>query len=239
MQALTITATMPHGVVSSRPWGVALDGLLSSVLWHRRKREARESNDYLIFQPDQVPEDLDLPLARCGDAETPDWHWMATFADRLPRFDEEIIDLRLQTAHTNRSRLQQLVPVIGTYAVSDRRGRYQRKYIPVLARPCSELTWNAVGDAELIRDLLQDLPAIGKHRGTGEGVVSQWTVTDAPDTPWWSAGHEHEPGILGRTAPLRCLQDVAELRTGPAGEAPIRPPYLHPASRTPSRHPAR
>lgn len=41
MIALEITATTPHGIVLSRPWGVAFDGLLASVLWHRRKWDAR------------------------------------------------------------------------------------------------------------------------------------------------------------------------------------------------------
>ena len=48
MLALQITATTPHGVVLSRPWGMALDGLLASVLWHRRKWTARAAGQFTL-----------------------------------------------------------------------------------------------------------------------------------------------------------------------------------------------
>ncbi len=68
-----------------------------------------------------------------------------------------------------------------------------------MAHPATSLTWRAVGDPDLIRDLLTDLPSIGKHRSVGEGLVTRWDVTETPDVPDWVAVHEHEPGILGRS----------------------------------------
>ena len=41
-----------------------------------------------------------------------------------------------------------------------------------MAHPATSLTWRAVGDPDLIRDLLTDLPSIGKHRSVGEGLVN-------------------------------------------------------------------
>src|SRR3979490_1718673 len=92
MIALQITATTPHGIVLSRPWGIALDGLLASVVWHRRKWAARAAGQHLTYQHTALPpphthrpEALCLPLARGGDpADDTDWHWMATFADLHP-----------------------------------------------------------------------------------------------------------------------------------------------------------
>lgn len=241
MIALQITATTPHGVVLSRPWGVSLDGLLASVLWHRRKWAARAAGEDIRYQHTEQPECLDLPLARCGDpAHDSDWHWMATFADLHPhthRSSEH--DIRWRTSRTNRHRLQHLTPRIGSQAVSNTTGRYQNRVIPVIAHPATSLTWRAVGDPDRIRDLLAELASIGKHRGVGEGLVTRWEITETPDVPAWVAGHEHERGVLGRTAPTRCLARNPNIATGPLDVATIRPPYLHPSSRTDAYQPAR
>ena len=241
MISLQITATTPHGIVLSRPWGVALDGLLASVLWHRRKWAARTAGKSFTYQDTDIPESLDLPLARCGDPDRDhDWHWMATFADLHPHPHDDIEpDIRWRTSRTDRARLQHLSPVIGSQAVSDNQGRYQRRVVPVMATPSSSLTWRAVGDPNRIRDLLTELPSIGKHRGVGEGVVTQWQVNNTPDVPQWAAGHEHEPGVLGRTTPLRCLDSHHEVAAGALGMATVRPPYLNPHSRTTTYSPAR
>lgn len=239
MIPLHITAHTPHGVVLSRPWGIAFDGLLASVLWHRRKWSARANGETLTYQPDQPPATLDLPLARCGDPDHhADWHWMATFADLHPRPQNATTpDIRWRTSRTDRTRLQHLSPEISK-AVSDSTGRYQRRVVPVIAHPAKQLTWRAVGDPELISDLLTDLPSIGKHRGVGEGLVTGWDVIAAPELTDWAAGHEHEPGVLGRSVPPRCLTNHS------AGAAPltatgVRPPYLHPDSRAAAYQPAR
>jgi CRISPR type IV-associated protein Csf3 len=238
---IQITATTPHGVVLARPWGIALDGLLASVLWQRHKWAAREAGHHLTYHPDQPPEPIDLPLARCGDPNRDaDWHWMATFADLHPR-DPEVLetDVRWRTSRTNHQRLQHLAPTIGRQAVTDRAGRYQHRIIPVMAHPATTLTWRAVGDPEAIRNLLTDLRSIGKHRDVGEGLVTRWDVATTPDVTRWDAGHTHEPGVLGRTAPARCLAQHPTVATGPPATAPVRPPYLHPQSRAAAYHPAR
>ncbi len=108
MIALHITATTPHGVVLARPWGIALDGLLASVLWHRRKWAAREAGEDFSYRASDTPEVLDIPLARCGDpSRDQDWHWMATFADLHSRPHATIEpDIRWRTSRTDRTRLQ-------------------------------------------------------------------------------------------------------------------------------------
>lgn len=238
MIALQVTATTPHGIVLSRPWGVALDGLLASVLWHRAKWAARAAGQHFTYQPDAPQETMPLPLARCGDPDCDtDWHWMATFADLHPRVQAVTEpDIRWRLSHTNHQRLQQLTPFIGRQAVSDSAGRYQRRTVPVLAHAATHLMWRAVGDPERIRELLDDLTSIGKHRGVGEGLVSRWEVDEIPDVDHWSAGHEHESGVLGRTIPVRCHRTEI---TGPVATGAVRPPYLHPSSRTTVYQPAR
>lgn len=123
-------------------------------------------------------------------------------------------------------------------AVSDRRGRYQTRTIPVIAHPTTTVSWRAVGDPELVADLLAGLDSIGKHRAVGEGRVTRWHITETPELDEWAAGHEHDPGVLGRTAPPRCLTNTTTT-TGPLGTGTLRPPYLHPASRSTTYQPAR
>lgn len=231
MVPLIVTATTPHGVVLSRPWGMALDGLLASVIWHRRKWAARCAGERFVYQGEREPETLELPLRRCGDSDDPDWHWLATFADLHPPADAGgANDVRWRTSRTDHRRLQHLAPVIGSQAVSDRTGRYQSRTVPVIAHPVSAVTWRAVGDVDAVAELLADLPSIGKHRGAGEGAVAHWEVSAAPGLSEWAAGHEHAPGILGRATPPRCLATAPADRH--SGLTAIRPPYLHPASRT-------
>ncbi len=239
MIALQITATTPHGIVLARPWGIAFDGLLASVLWHRRKWAARAAGKHFTYQPDAPQEDLPLPLARCGDPDRDDdWHWLATFADLHPRTQQAIEpDMRWRTSRTDHHRLQHLTPTTSR-SVSDTTGRYQRRIVPVMAHAATHVSWRAVGDPDRIRDLLTDLNSIGKHRGVGEGLVTHWEVTEAPSLSDWSAGHEHEAGVLGRTTPPRCLTGTSTA-TGPLGTGTLRPPYLHHTRRSKAFQPAR
>ena len=242
MIALQITATTPHGVVLSRPWGVAFDGLFASVLWHRRKWAARAAGEHFTYRHSDTPETLELPLARCGDPDNDgDWHWMATFADLHPRpHNTAEPDIRWRTSRTDRHRLQHLTPIIGRQAVSDSTGRYQRRIVPVLAHPATKLTWRAVGDPDLIRDLLTELPLIGKHRGVGEGRrhalgchrnLGCARVGGRPRTRAGRSGSH-------RSATLPRKQHCAPDPHGRRGSG-VRPPYLHPVSRTAAYQPAR
>lgn len=235
MEPLTITARTPHGVVLSRPHGVSFDGLLASVLWHRAKYAAYATGaPWRRFSALDTPAVLELPLARCGDIDQDeDWHWACTFSEQHPHTTQP--STRWRTSRTDHARLQQISPSISPSRVTDRAGRYQSRLIPILAHLTTSLTWHAVGDADAIRELLEELPAIGKHTGTGEGIVTDWTVAPAPELSVWSAGHEHSPGILGRPTPVRCtglpgattgIGDEHELRT-----TAVRGPYLHPSTR--------
>lgn len=233
MIPLIVTATTPHGIALARPWGPPLDALLASVLWDRTKWAARAAGTHMTYQPDDEPETLDLPLARCGRGDT--WHWMATCADLHGPIDDP--DIRWRTATTDRDRMHQLTCPTGN-VIRERSGRYQRRRIPVMVHCATTVTWRAVGDPDRIYALLTELSAIGKHRGVGEGRVSNWSVAAAPELPRWDAGHLHEPGVLGRAAPLRCLKHVPGLQTGPVGTTSIRPPYMHQGTRVTAGTPA-
>jgi len=102
--------------------------------------------------------------------------------------------------------------------------------MPLLVTPCAAVTWQAVGDAAAILELLEPLVSIGKKRSTGEGHVLRWEVALAEDLDEFTAGHLHADGTLGRPCPLTCRERAgAEVLDGGRGRAGIRPPYMHPA----------
>lgn len=225
-QPLEITAALPFGIAAGRPWGLSLDGLLASVLWHRAKAAAAATDTPLIYDPTATPVDLDLPLARCTLGDT--WHWMATFANTHPATEHP--DVRLRTRRTDHRDLQRLSPHVSS-TVSDVRGRYRNRTTPTLATITATATWRAVGDLDAIDELLGELTAIGKHRHTGEGAVTGWTLT-LLDVSEWSAGHEHTPGVLGRTTPLDCVTGHGDITHGGIATIAVRAPYIHPSRHT-------
>ena len=219
-----IRAHMPHGVALGHPWGIALDGLLASQLWVEHLTSTPADRIAWPSETDQPP-DLDLPLARCArPADVEDWHWAATCADPAPTGHRVT---RWWTEHADIPALTSLIG--GPPSVSSRQGRYRDRHMPVHVLVTPWLEWWAVGDPEKIHDLLSPLPAVGKYRRHGEGVISHWEVTPIDRDPH-DAGHLHIDGTLGRPAPADCIPTHLHHLTGPAG---IRPPYMHPSRRRP------
>ena len=224
MVPLRVTADLPHGVCFGTPWGISLDGLLASVLWHRRKAAAAARSEVLTYDPLTVPEDLELPLARC-EAGQP-WHWMCTFAHTTPATAQP--EPRMRSSRTDHADLQRLSPSVPS-TVSDTRGHYRKRLIPAVATVTATATWRAVGDPEEIAELLAEVTEIGKYRTSGEGRVSSWTIEPAPGDDVWSAGHEHHPGVLGRSTPAPCVADHPDIAHGGRGRVAVRAPYAHPS----------
>lgn len=221
MEPLVIIARMAGGVAHSLPWGIALDGILASELWHQTKPSL--DLDTPALDVDNPP-DLDLPLARC--APTGDlWHWAATCAHPDPIPDHP--DVHRWTGRVDHRHLEHLTTSLPKI-VSDRQGRYRARRMPLLTTPCLTLTWYAVGDPDPIEDLLAGVHSIGKKRSQGEGRVLSWTVTPAPHLDEFTAGHLSPTGALGRPCPPACLTG-REIATGGVGLAALRPPSMHPS----------
>lgn len=220
MIPITVTATMATGVAHTSPWGISLDGLLASELWHTRKAQDPPAEPALDAAD---PPDLDLPLARCvPDADGP-WHWAATCAwpDPIPT---------LPTVHTWTGRadhraLEHLTPALPK-VLSDRQGRYRARCMPLLITNCATLTWSAIGDPDAITEILAGVIYIGKKRSQGEGRVLDWNVTPAPHLTPFAAAHLNPAGTLGRPTPPGCLTTHPELAT-PLGYVGVRPPHMH------------
>ena len=224
MVPLRVSAELSHGVCFGTPWGISLDGVLASVLWHRRKAAAAARGEVLTYDPLGVPDDMELPLARC-EAGQP-WHWMCTFAHTHPVTAQP--EPRMRSSRTDHADLQRLAPSVPS-TVSDARGHYRKRLIPAVATITATATWRAVGDPAAIAELLGEVTEIGKYRTSGEGRVSAWSVDPMPGDDVWSAGHEHHPGVLGRSAPAQCVAGRPDITHGGRSRIAVRAPYTHPS----------
>lgn len=221
---LRVTADLPHRVCFGTPWGISLDCLLASVLWHRRKTVAAAGGEVLTYDPLGVPADLALPLERC-EAGRP-WHWMCTFAHTTPATPQP--ELRMRSIRTDHIDLQCLSPSVPS-TVSDTRGHYRKRPIHAAAAITVTATWRAVGDPEKITELLVEVTEIGKYRTSGDGRVAAWSVEGTPVDDVWSAGHEHHPGVLGRSTPAACVADCPDIAHAGRYRVAVRAPYAHPS----------
>lgn len=228
LQPLTVTARLEAGIVFGHPWGIALDGLLASILLDQG------GGDEMKVLDQATPSVLELPLTRCDAGRS--WHWAATCAwpvdgrDLLPH-------VNYYSAHADHRHLEALAETTPK-TVSDRRGRFRAHYRPLLVTTCTAVVWQAVGDVDEILNLLAQVPAIGKKRTHGHGRVHEWTVTPTPTLASWDASHLHPDGTLGRPCPPSCLDGRAEVVDGGRGRAGVRPPYIHPATQADVRLPA-
>ncbi|WP_054248623.1 hypothetical protein [Rhodococcus opacus] len=230
MVPIVIRARMAAGVAHAVPWGISLDGLLASEIRENTKAAARAAGtDYTPYSPDTVPEDLDLPLARCTSDGADRWHWAATFA--WPEDEVPGPHVQYWSARPDQQALDQMSAELPAL-VSERQGRYRSRVMPLPLTVCRHLVWRAIGDSAAVAELLGPIMSIGKKRGAGHGHVLSWEITEHADADPWEFAHLHPNGNLGRTAPPTCLHDHRDVRTGGEGQMGLRPPYMHHARRT-------
>ncbi|MDF3311561.1 hypothetical protein P3H15_42035 [Rhodococcus sp. T2V] len=233
---LVIRARMAAGVAHGVPWGISLDGLLASEIRENTKAAAREvGTDYEPYSPDTVPEDLELPLARCPGDGGDRWHWAATFA--FPEDEAPGPHVQYWSARPDQQALGQISAELPAL-VSERQGRYRSRVMPLPLTVCRHLVWRAVGHRAAITELLTPIVSIGKKRGAGHGHILSWEITEHPASDLWEFAHLHPDGTLGRTAPPACLHEHGHVPTGGEGRMGLRPPYMHPSRRTPVLLPA-
>lgn len=226
-----VTATLQDGVAHATPWGISLDGILASEVHYRRKAELfADGRDHTPLVDQEDPEDLPLPLVRCGQGAQ--WHWAATCSWPVDGHDL-LPDVRRWMSQMDHRAVTDVVDDSLQKVIDDQRGRYRAHLMPLLVTSTSAVTWTCVGDVDEITRLLEPVQAIGKKRAHGNGHVLRWEVRRSPGLDAWAAGHLHPDGSLGRPCPPACLEEattavvgVDELATGRTG---IRPPLVHPS----------
>lgn len=242
---LTVTAHLQQGVVLDPLFGTALDGLLASVLRDRAKSHASTEAGHPVTGSlldgglsADTPAEVPLPLARCSkgvliDSVPPSgwWHWAATTAYPVG-FDHELVtgdpDVHYETTRVKERTAEQIALRL-PMTLPPASGRYRMKRLPVVTTPCASLMWRAVGNPDVVADLVGDIYSLGKRRHTGEGTVLGWTVTPHLDSDPTQFAHLHPNGTLGRPTPEACVTSLG-LRVDRTGTAGLRPPYWHPAT---------
>jgi len=225
MGSMVVRAELASGIAQAAPWAPALDGILASQVWARRKSEEIAAGNYHVRALDREnPVDLDLPLARCPLPGSDQWHWLATCG--MPEQVAGTTRVHTWTGRVDARDLEQVAARLPA-TVSARQGRYRARRMPLLVAPCRTIVWRAVGDPAAVEKLLAGIDAIGKKRSSGEGRVLSWSILADPGIPTLEAGHLHPDGSLGRPVPAPCQDVLAAAVTGGWGTAGLRPPYMH------------
>lgn len=225
---MTVTATLQQGLVFDVRHGLALDGLLVSAL---RAKAASGAPGSLLdggLAPDE-PQAWELPLAACRHDEGL-WHWMATsgLPTDLAGTPVPLIPDPHRLLQTLDERRAAQVAISQPQHVGGARGRFRQRVTPVLAIPAAQIIWHAVGDPNAVLRLLESLPSIGGRRGSGEGAVLSWQVTEAFPDDQHVFAHTHPNGSQGRPLPEACIHSLG-MTSLDVAHAGLRPPLFHPA----------
>lgn len=232
----TVRARLSAGYAHATPWGISLDGLLASEIWETRKAAARAAGeDWLAYDLDHTPEDIELPLDHCDGDGARHWHWAATFA--FPEGELPGPHVHTWTARPDQHALAQMSGRLPTH-VDTRKGRYRAWVMPLPLTVAPTLVWRAVGDPDAVTDLLAGVVSIGKKRASGHGLILDWEITLDEAADRWEFTHLHPDGQLGRTVPTACLHGRGDIDHGGHGQIGLRPPYMHPDRRATAVLPA-
>jgi len=211
---MVVSCRAPLGVGVDEP-GLDLAGLLASRL-------------VSVLEADGVEvdggDDLPLPLAVCGGGVV-GWHWAASCVVLDPVWDGVV-------GHRRRGRVMD-VSWIGRAArrpwpvMQAARTAYRDRVTPHEVRGWGVLSWRAVGDVVRVGELLGPVVALGKCRGTGEGMVDGWRVERVCGVEDWARWvHVDEGGRLLRPVPVECAGAWCDSGAWEMGVWGLRPPQV-------------
>lgn len=250
MQPLTVTADLGASVACARLEDLSLDGLLAAELLldllgaDYFALPAPQAGDALVHvrlplavQGPGAEEVVALPsgyeaLPHAIPASGALWWWAcATPTVEGPTARE--------TQHWHKRfdlkpELTDLLALPANGRIKTDGGRYKSQRRPVQALAARQLRWACVGDLEAMQTLLAGVPALGKHRGQGYGIVRRWTVEAATrDESLWTAD-----GALARPVPLAALPAVGVASLNPVDGWTARPRTEYVGYRVPRWLPA-
>lgn len=201
VEPIRITARLAGGVVKRIP--IALDSLLMKVHAWRANLVAPASPQHA------VPIEIPVQRSECG-----------TF--HLCSFSLGEVDAHELRHKNRRPPIQEyltLTPAVKRVDISVSVDKMYRVPFIVEHQADDELTWFALGDAEMLRPLLAEVHYLGKHTGWGLGRVQGWAVEPC-DT--WGDGFP----VVRDGKPLRNLpHDWPGLDKPKLGIRCVAPPY--------------
>lgn len=155
---------------------IMLDGLLEYAVF-RRAEALLGRNALPELSGASEPLTWRLPLAAVDAGDV--WVWCASAAQWPEQVARSTHHIRRRPPveylqrHTDVGRVT--INLAGTKA----------KNAPTPQTFARELTWYAVGDPDLVRDLLVDISNVGQLRNHGRGEVIRWHVEPHDDTDAW------------------------------------------------------
>jgi hypothetical protein len=190
---LLVVAKLHHTIVMSRP--PMLDGLLA---WSCATRER-----LVAFGDPESMMSIEVPLARepggrfhlCSSGFTRVFAHDARYKNRqAPAYEYARLGAR------------------GIGRVQINVGEDKSYRVPYVAHLAREIRWWALGDRELVSDLLSEVHYLGKFRGAGHGrVILPWSVE--PCEPWGPDFPVAKGGAACRPLPLDYLGLTGEQHT--------------------------
>lgn len=115
-------------------------------------------------------------------------------------------------------------------SISPMRGPYRDARMPSLIALATHASWSGIGDPDQVHDLVRGIPAIGRRRNVGEGVVLRWTIETPkiPENTWFEWAHTASTAKLVRPVPHECATQCGLATEVEPVSYAIRPPSWHP-----------
>lgn len=206
---IKVTAYLEDGRINSADGIIMLDAILYHAWFYRYAPHVLEG-----LGGDSVPGagHIGLPLRQDNGNRY--------FASRAV-YEQESVDVEHWNKRPNffsadaSRHLDKQVGLISTSA-----GMYRAYRMPQVIRHIKDgrLTFYAVGNADKVIELLDNIPAVGKKAAMGWGIVRKWEVAECPDD--YSTMHP-EHGLM-RPMPV---EEMPDLKGYPIMKYAIRPPY--------------
>lgn len=215
MTALSVTAFLCGPAADYLP---QLDSLLIEAAHHR----LRLGRDRIPSRRRPAPDPLDVPPVPLARREIGGW---PVFCCSSPIAATSPAGVSHFGKRIESSRAGLLSP--GERKVLTTSNTWTKSYrLPLRVLTPDRVTWFVVGDAAPLRDLLRDVPNVGRKVAHGWGRVKRWLVEDAALDWSWYADDGQGRSVLMRPLPL-CPELPEGLDGWRSGYGAVCPPYWH------------
>jgi len=202
---MQITAYVAGSIALARPSDLALDGILAAQLLRRHFGE----EFYYLPDPKECLYFAKIPLEMRGNPSDQTvglktgeqwvvpskqiydksfWYWACSSAQiEIKGHGTQYWNKRFDT----QASLSDHLDFGGRVEkILIEQGRYKSYHMPLPTLVCDKVIWYAYGDIEKVAELLVSVPAIGKKRVQGNGMVLRWIVEEAEND--WSTWRENK-----------------------------------------------
>ena len=171
MKALKITANLQNGFATKFDWCPAIDGILA---WSHQRRKlgidefinTQHRNDL-----QSVIDDLPLEKELCDG----DWWYKAS----QPIFNSK--DTHVTNIHRRFNSVEAEQYTNEKKKLDVTKGAYKNARIQLKRHITRQVSWQVVGDKEIIDEYLNDITHIGARTAAGFGLVLSWDISEGSE----------------------------------------------------------